>query len=116
MLCPSFPLGGLEILDMDILKGLGFFFFTVFILLNVARGIIPCIILIGASAYFFPWWYAVMISGLCISACFGRSLSRQTDFGDMSMLQMRFGVIFDALGNAIAIIGLLIGMLSWLFT
>lgn len=101
---------------MEFLKGFGFFLLTIFILLNVARGIIPCIIIIGVTAYFFPWWYTLMITGLCISACFGRVLSLRLDWGDRSMLQIQYGLIFDLVGDAIAIIGLLIGVISWTFS
>ena len=97
---------------MEIVKGIGFFIFSVFILLNIARGIIPCIIIIGIAAYFFPSWYTLMITGLCISACFGKALSQRMDYGDRSMLQIQFGAIFDLIGNAMVIIGLLIGIFS----
>ena len=97
---------------MEIAKGIGFFFLTVFILLNIARGIIPCIILIGIAAYFFPSWYTLMITGLCISACFGKTLSQRMNYGDRSMLQIQFGAIFDLIGNAMVIISLLIGIFS----
>lgn len=101
---------------MEFLKGLGFFLLTIFILLNVARGIIPCLIIIGVSTYFFPWWYAMMMTGLCISACFGRELSLRMEYGDRSMLQIQYGFLFDLVGNGIAFIGLLIGVFSCLFS
>ena len=97
---------------MEIVKGIGFFIFSVFILLNIARGIIPCVILIGIAACFFPSWYTLIITGLCVSACFGKTLSQQMDYGDRSMLQIQFGTIFDLIGNAMVIIGLLIGIFS----
>ena len=100
---------------MEFLKGLGFFFFATFILLYVARGIIPCLIIIGVSTYFFPWWYAMMMTGLCISACFGRELSLRMEYGDRSMLQIQYGLLFDLVGNAIAVTSLLIGVFYYFF-